>query len=92
VNRISRSFTGAPDEVVPSTRVPDPVFNQVSSDSSLGSAWSGPESAKMEQIIREEVQMAAREIIEKVAWEVIPELAESLIKKELEKVLKQIES
>lgn len=97
VSRISKGFTGAPDETHP---VSEPVFHQSSSDSSrlspsaptLGGAWGAADAQRMEQIIREEVQMAVREVVEKVAWEVIPELAENLIKQELEKVLKQMET
>ena len=52
---------------------------------------SSEETAKIEQMIREEVHLVCREIVEKVAWEVIPELAENLIKKELQKVMEQLE-
>lgn len=57
-----------------------------------GGAWSPEEVKRIEQIVRDEVQMVVREIAEKVVWEVVPELAENLIKKELEKVLKEMES
>jgi CheY-like chemotaxis protein len=56
-----------------------------------GGAWSPEEVKRIEQIVRDEVQMVVREIAEKVVWEVVPELAENLIKKELDKVLKEME-
>lgn len=56
-----------------------------------GGTWSPEDRKQMENIIRQEVQMAVREVLEKVVWEVVPELAENLIRKELEKALKEAE-
>jgi CheY-like chemotaxis protein len=56
-----------------------------------GGAWSPEEVKKIEQLVRDEVQMVVREVAEKVIWEVVPELAENLIRKELDKVLKEME-
>lgn len=56
-----------------------------------GGAWSEEEVKRIEQLVREEVQMVVREVAEKVIWEVIPELAENLIRKELDKVLKEMD-
>lgn len=58
---------------------------------SNGGAWSPEEVQRIEQLVREEVQMVVREVAEKVIWEVVPELAENLIRKELDKVLKQLD-
>jgi DNA-binding response OmpR family regulator len=54
-------------------------------------AWTPEEEKRIEQLVKEEVQMVVREVAEKVAWEVIPELAENIIRKELDKVLKEME-
>jgi hypothetical protein len=107
VNRITRSFTGAVNEHIPDHKpaaeeaAPRTLFPQRSDDSPLkapagtpgagGGAWSEHDVQKIEQIVREEVQMVIREVAEKVAWEVIPELAENLIRKELDKVLREME-
>jgi|GEM_PF-1304643 len=104
VNRITKSFTGAHGEEVPEAHTAAPMFHQKSDDAapaapaaiepsgfSGGGAWSDADVARIEQIVREEVQMVVREVAEKIAWEVIPELAENLIRKELDKVLKEME-
>lgn len=103
VNRITKSFTGAHGEEVPEAHAAAPMFHQKSDDApraapsaeptgfSGGGAWSDADVARIEQIVREEVQMVVREVAEKIAWEVIPELAENLIRKELDKVLKEME-
>jgi hypothetical protein len=56
-----------------------------------GGAWSSEDVKRIEQLVRDEVQMVVREVAEKVIWEVVPELAENLIKRELDKVLKEME-
>ena len=100
VNRITKSFTGAHNEEVPTKHTP--VFEQKSDDSAPASAgpsasgfsggsWNAADMQRIEQIVREEVQMVVREVAEKIAWEVIPELAENIIRKELDKVLKEME-
>lgn len=98
IHRITKSFVGHPDEPVPQKHAMFPVSSDDVAPSAPAAGpgvgaggWNPVDSQKMEQIIREEVQMAVREVVEKVAWEVIPELAENLIKKELEKVMKQIQ-
>lgn len=105
IRRITKSFTGSPDEMTlgrdPSPPKEQPVFSQASHDRapvaptqgrpSGGGAWSEEEVKQIEKIVREEVQMVVREVAEKVAWEVIPELAENIIRKELDRVLKQME-
>jgi hypothetical protein len=74
----------------PSEPTPAPQAAPTSGPASLASL-SAEETAKIEQMIREEVHLVCREIVERVAWEVIPELAENLIKKELQKVIEQLE-
>lgn len=111
IHRITKSFTGSPDEMVlgkdPSPPKPSPIFPRTSSDSnppaqartdlppahpgSGRGAWTPEEEQRIEQLVKEEVQMVVREIAERVAWEVIPELAENIIRKELDKVLKEME-
>ncbi len=107
VNRITKSFTGVHGEEVPESHAPAaaPMFHQKSDDRPAkaapaaevlasgfsGGAWSHADVARIEQIVREEVQMVVREVAEKIAWEVIPELAENIIRKELDKVLKEME-
>ncbi len=102
VNRITKSFTGAHGEEVPESHT-SPMFHQKSDDAPRpaaqpaegggfsGGAWSEADVARIEQIVREEVQMVVREVAEKIAWEVIPELAENIIRKELDKVMKEME-
>lgn len=107
VNRITRAFTGAHHEEVPVQHsAPNaPMFHNESHDAPKasspssaphkdtgGGAWTDKEVQKIEQLVKDEVQMVVREVVEKIAWEVIPELAENLIKKELEKVLKQLDN
>lgn len=97
ITRITKSFVGLPFEERPQEEASalNPMFSQQSSDLAPPSGpggWNPVDAARMEQIVREEVQMAVREVVEKVAWEVIPELAENIIKRELEKVMKQMES
>ena len=106
VQRITRAFTGAVDEMVlgkdpaPTPSPSGPVFPRESHDSSPaaaesprlgGGGFSAEEVQRIEQLVREEVQLVVREMVEKVAWEVIPELAENLIRKQLDQVLKQME-
>lgn len=69
----------------------DPLAAKAKHMPTGGGAWSPEEVKRIEQIVRDEVQMVVREIAEKIVWEVVPELAENLIKKELEKVLKEME-
>jgi CheY-like chemotaxis protein len=54
---------------------PAPAPVSPPSQSPGGGAWSENDVQKIEQIVREEVQMVVREVAEKIAWEVIPELA-----------------
>ncbi len=111
IHRITKSFTGSPDEMVlgkdPSPPKPNAIFPRSSTDSappaqtrselppvqpgSGRGAWTPEEEQRIEQLVKEEVQMVVREIAERVAWEVIPELAENIIRKELDKVLKEME-
>lgn len=111
IHRITKSFTGSPDEMIlgkdPSPPKPNPIFPRSSTDSpppdqtrselppaqpgSGRGAWTPEEEQRIEQLVKEEVQMVVREIAERVAWEVIPELAENIIRKELDKVLKEME-
>jgi CheY-like chemotaxis protein len=107
VNRITRAFTGAMNEhVAPQAHheeaEPRSLFPQLSDDRTShdtaspppgvgGGAWTQQDVQRIEQIVREEVQMVIREVAEKVAWEVLPELAENLIRKELDKVMKEID-
>lgn len=98
VQRITKSFSGAMDEMILGKDPSPPVeefFPKASDDRPRarmgGGAWSPEEMGRIEQLVKEEVQMVVREIAEKVAWEVIPELAENLIRKELDKVLKEME-
>jgi DNA-binding response OmpR family regulator len=113
IHRITKSFTGSPDEMIlgkdPSPPKPNPIFPKASSDAQTArpraelpssgptptsggrGAWTPEEESRIEQLVKEEVQMVVREIAEKVAWEVIPELAENIIRKELDKVLKEME-
>jgi CheY-like chemotaxis protein len=106
ISKVTKSFTGSMEEMVlgkdPGVPVERKVFPQSSHDErgslhksnpemDRPAAWTAAETAKMERIIREEVQMAVREVLERVAWEVIPELAENIVKKELEKVMRQMD-
>jgi DNA-binding response OmpR family regulator len=110
VHRITKAFTGSPDEMIlgkdPSPPKPQAIFPRTSSDTpppmdsgfpraelpNTGrGAWTPDEEKRIEQLVKEEVQMVVREVAEKVAWEVIPELAENIIRKELDKVLKEME-
>jgi hypothetical protein len=95
VQRITKSFSGSLDEPVPESHKASSFFPQASNDEpsaplSGGGAWSEADVARIEKIVREEVQMVVREVAEKIAWEVIPELAENIIRKELERVLKEM--
>lgn len=106
VQRITRAFTGAVDEMVlgkdpaPTPSPSASVFPKESHDSAPatasaphagGGAWSPEDIERIERLVRDEVQLVVREMVEKVAWEVIPELAENLIRKQLDQVLKQME-
>ncbi|MCO5142837.1 MAG: response regulator [Oligoflexia bacterium] len=104
IERITKSFTGVENEHIPAeeeSALPEepPLFQKKSTDVSTknhpklgGGAWTGDEIARMEDVIRQEVQTAVREVLEKVAWEIIPDLAENIIKAELEKVMKEMEN
>jgi CheY-like chemotaxis protein len=99
VQRITKSFTGAVDEMVlgkDPTASPSasPVFGQVSNDGApAGRApvLGEEDLRKIEAVVRQEVSQVVREMVERVAWEVIPELAENLIRRQLDQVLKEID-
>ena len=93
VQRITKSFTGAVDEMILGKDAsPSPsTLPRSSDDRAPAGGWSEADVQRIELLVRQEVQGVVREMVEKVAWEIIPELAENLIRKQLDQVLKQID-